>query len=250
MQAVYVLLLRDLKRFIRTKSRVFGSLGMPFFFLLFFSMGFRRASIPSLPENISYIEFLTPGIISMVLLFTGTFSGVSIVWDRQFGFLREILVAPISRMSIAVGRTLGGAITALIQGIIMLIASTLIGFRFNLTMLPIAILIMLLIAIAFTATGVAISTFMEDIHGFQIVVNFFVFPTFLLSGAIFPINEFPEFVKCLALLNPLTYGVDLLRFVFIGYSEINPLSDLLVLVLYSFIILLLSSILFSRTEVK
>ncbi len=250
MQAVYVLLLRDLKRYVRTKSRILGSLGMPFFFLLFFSMGFRRASIPSLPEDISYIEFLTPGVISMVLLFTGTFSGVSVVWDRQFGFLREILVAPISRMSIAIGRTLGGAVTALMQGTIMLCVSTLIGFKFNFIKFPIAIFVMFLIAMAFTATGVAISTFMEDIHGYQIVVNFFVFPIFLLSGAIFPIKEFPEVVKVIALLNPLTYGVDLLRWAFIDFSEIDPIKDLIVLISYSVTILIMSSLLFSRTEVK
>ena len=112
LQGIYILWLRDLKRYIRARSRIIGSLGIPIFFLAFFGMGFRRVEIPSLPQNITYIDFLAPGIVSMVVLFTSIFSGISIVWDRQFGFLREIMVAPISRTTIALGRNLGGATTA------------------------------------------------------------------------------------------------------------------------------------------
>jgi ABC-2 type transport system permease protein len=247
---IYVLWLRDLKRYFRARSRVIGSLGMPFFFLAFFSMGFRRASIPSLPENLTYIDFLTPGVVSMVLLFSGTFSGVSIVWDRQFGFLREIMVSPISRTTIALGRTLGGATTALLQGLLMLAVSTLIGFKFDPTRLPLTLFSMFLIAIAFTGTGIAISTFMEDIHGFQLVINFFVFPLFFLSGALFPIDELPELVKLLALMNPLTYGVDALRWTLTGFSEMDVVGDVVILSVYCFAIVMLASLFFSRTEVK
>jgi ABC-2 type transport system permease protein len=245
---VYILWLRDLKRYVRARSRVLGSLGMPIFFLAFLGMGFRRASLPSL-SGISYIDFLAPGVVSMVVLFTGTFSGVSIVWDRQFGFLREIMVSPISRTTIALGRTLGGATTAILQGLLMLIVSLAIGFRPE----PIGILyslaFMVLMAISFTGMGIAISTLMEDIHGFQLVVNFFVFPIFFLSGALFPIKEFPEHVRFLTYFNPLTYGVDGMRWSLIHFSEFNPLVDFLVLGAFSVAVMVVSTVLFNRTEV-
>ena len=250
LQGIYILWLRDLKRYARAKSRIIGSLGMPIFFLAFFGMGFRRVEIPSLPSNLTYIDFLAPGIISMVVLFTSTFSGISIVWDRQFGFLREIMVAPISRTTIALGRALGGATTALIQGLIMIALSFLIGFKPSINGLLLAFVFMFFIAIVFTGIGIAISTFMHDIHGFQIVINFFVFPIFLLSGALFPISELPEFVAMLALLDPLTYGVDGMRWAMIGYSEFNPLFDFIVLISFCVVIIVVSAYLFNKTEVE
>lgn len=250
LQGIYILWLRDLKRYIRARSRIIGSLGMPIFFLAFFGMGFRRVEIPSLPQNIMYIDFLAPGIVSMVVLFTSTFSGISIVWDRQFGFLREIMVAPISRTTISLGRNLGGATTALIQGLIMIALSFLIGFKSSINGLLFAFVFMFLIAVAFTGIGIAISTFMHDIHGFQIVINFFVFPIFLLSGALFPISEFPKFVATLALFDPLTYGVDGMRWAMIGYSEFNPLYDLAALLIFCVTIVFVSAALFSKMEVE
>ena len=250
LQGIYVLWLRDLKRYVRVKSRILGSLGMPIFFLTFFSLGFRRVEIPSLPSDLTYTEFLVPGIISMVILFTSTFSGISIVWDRQFGFLREIMVSPVSRTTIALGRTLGGATTALIQGLIMALLSFLVGFKPSPRGFVLSVIFMFLIAVAFTGVGVLISTFMRDIHGFQIVINFFVFPIFLLSGALFPISEFPEVVINLAKFNPLTYGVDGIRWATTGYSEFNPFYDFLILVSFCAVIIFVSAFLFSRTEVE
>ncbi|MDK2795896.1 MAG: type transport system permease protein [Archaeoglobaceae archaeon] len=249
-QGIYVLWLRDVKKFFRIKSRVIGSLGMPVFFLIFLSIGFRRASIPSLPEGISYGDFIVPGIVAMILLFSGTFSGVSVVWDRQFGFLREIMVSPVSRTAIALGRTLGGATTALLQGLMLLILSTFIGFSLPLTTMPLAIFSMFLIAMAFTGLGILFSVFMRDVHGFQIIMNFFVFPIFLISGTLFPISEFPEPVAMISKLNPLTYGVDAMRYATLGFSEIDPVTDFAVLLLSTFCILLTASFLFSRTEVE
>ena len=245
---VYILWLRDLKRYVRARSRILGSLGMPIFFLAFLGMGFRRAQIPSL-SGISYIDFLAPGVVSMVVLFTGTFSGVSIVWDRQFGFLREIMVSPMSRTTIALGRTLGGATTAIIQGFIMLGVSSLIGFRPEILGIIYSLIFMILIAISFTGMGIAISTLMEDIHGFQLVINFFVFPIFFLSGALFPVGEFPQYIRFLAYVNPLTYGVDGMRWSLIHFSEINPFIDFVVIGGFSILVIIISTILFNRTEV-
>ncbi len=246
---VYVLWLRDMKRYVRARSRILGSLGMPLFFLAFLGMGFRRAQIPSLPESISYINYLAPGVVAMVVLFTGTFSGVSIVWDRQFGFLREIMVSPISRTTIALGRTFGGSTTAILQGFLMLIVSFVIGFRPDLLGMLYSLIFMVLIAISFTGLGVAISTMMEDIHGFQLIINFFVFPLFFLSGALFPVKEFPGFIRLLTYLNPLTYGVDGMRWSLIHYSEFNPVIDFLAIGAFSVFVIVVSTILFNRTEV-
>jgi ABC-2 type transport system permease protein len=246
---IYVLWLRDIKRYVRARSRIIGSLGMPIFFLAFLGMGFRRAQIPSLPAEISYIDFLAPGVVSMVVLFTGTFSGISIVWDRQFGFLREIMVSPVSRTTIALGRTLGGATTAIFQGMLMLIVSLIVGFRPDPVGTLSSLVFMTLIAISFTGLGIAISTLMEDIHGFQLVVNFFVFPIFFLSGALFPITEFPTWLKVVSYLNPLSYGVDGMRWSLIGFSEFNPILDFAILTAFSIGIIFLSTFIFERTEV-
>jgi ABC-2 type transport system permease protein len=245
LNAVYVLWLRDVKRFVRTKSRFLGSLGMPFFFLIFFSLGFRRATIPTL--KIPYVDFVTPGIVTMILLFSGTFSGVSVVWDRQFGFLREILVSPASRISIAFGRILGGTTVAMIQAVMMIFVSLFVGFNPNLLGIPMALIFMFLTGITFTGIGVVFSTQMRDMHGFQLVVNFFVFPLFLLSGALFPIDELGR-LKWLALLNPMSYGVDGVRWCLTGYTEINPTIDFAVLLLVGAVSTILAGFLFSRME--
>ncbi|MCS7121074.1 MAG: ABC transporter permease [Archaeoglobaceae archaeon] len=249
MRGLYVIWLRDVKRFVRARSRLIGSLGMPIFFMIFFSLGFRRANIPSL-ESLNYIDFLIPGIVSMVVLFTGTFSGVSVVWDRQFGFLREIMVSPVSRTTIALGRIFSGATTAIFQATVMFLLGIALGFNFRIQMLPFFFLSLFLTALVFTGIGIAISTKMKDIHGFQIVVNFFVFPVFLLSGALFPISELPEILRSISKLNPLTYGVDAARWASIGFCEIDPLVDFSVLILCSVLTTFLASYLFNKTEVE
>lgn len=248
MNSVYVLWLRDLKRYTRARSRFFGSIAMPFFFLAFFSLGFRRASFPSL--EIDYLDFLTPGIVSMVLIFSGTLSGVSIVWDRQFGFLREIMVAPVSREAIVLGRTLGGATIATLQSLILLLLSHLLGFRLILESFCLAIPIIFLLSLICTVTGIAISSVIGDVHGFQLVINFFVFPIFFLSGAIFPLSELPEPVAAISKLSPFTYGVDAVRWAMTGFAAFDPLLDFAIVSCYFFAMLFLSAFLFSRTEVR
>lgn len=248
MNSVYVLWLRDLKRYTRARSRFFGSVAMPFFFLTFFSLGFRRASFPSL--EMDYIDFLTPGIVSMVLIFSGTLSGVSIVWDRQFGFLREIMVAPVSRTAIVLGRTLGGATVATIQSFILLLSSYFFGFRMGLDLLFTAVLAIFLLSLICTVTGIAISSVIGDIHGFQLVINFFVFPIFFLSGAIFPISELPEIVVMISKLSPFTYGVDAVRWAMTGFAIFNPILDFAIVLSYFIAMLFLSAFLFSRAEVR
>src|SRR5512137_2146625 len=183
MDIVYTIWLRNMKRYIRSKSRIIGSISMPLFFLLFLGFGLNSVvQLPGLGGN--YIVFLIPGMVAMSVLFTSVFSGIEIIWDRQFGFLKETLVAPVSRLEIMLGRTLGGATVAVVQGLIVFLLSVIVGFRpTSMAMLPLALLYMVLIAVTFTALGTAIASFIEDMQGFQIIINFLIMPLFFLSGA-------------------------------------------------------------------
>jgi ABC-2 type transport system permease protein len=210
MKTIYILWLRQLKRYLRSKSRIIGSLGQPILFLV--ALGFGFGPIYAKAGGGNYIQFLTPGIIAMSTLFTATFMGIELIWDKEFGFLKETLVAPVSRFKIMLGRTLGGATVAVLQGLIVFLLSLIIGFRpVNWLMLPAAIVFLVLIAIIFTALGTAIAAKMEDMHGFQLIINFLIMPLFFLSGAIFPINGMAKGIKIVMMINPLTHGVNGLR---------------------------------------
>ncbi|MBN2121784.1 ABC transporter permease [Candidatus Micrarchaeota archaeon] len=228
MDIVYTIWLRSIKRYLRSKSRIIGSLGMPLFFLVI--MGFGLNSVVEVPEGGDYVGFIMPGIIAMSILFTSIFSGIQIIWDKQFGFLKETLVAPVSRVEIMLGQTVGGATTSLIQGGLMLLLAFVLGLNLiGLTGLGIAITFMVLIGLAFTAFGVAIASKMEDMHGFQLIMNFVIFPIFGLSGALFPLSGLPEWARPITYLDPLTYGVEGIRYGLSGASHIDPLLCFLAL---------------------
>jgi len=249
MDIVYTIWLRNIKRYLRSKSRIIGSLGMPLFFLLV--LGFGLNSVVNLPGmGQGYMEFIIPGIVSMSVLFTSVFSGIQIIWDKQFGFLKETLVAPVSRLEIMFGQTLGGATTAFIQGFIILVLSLFIGL--NITSVYgflIASVFMVLIGLSFTAFGIAIASKMEDMHGFQLIMNFVIFPIFGLSGALFPIDSLPSWLKSLTLIDPLTYGVEGIRYGLSGTSQIDPLFSFVVLVGFTVFMVVLGAYLFRKTNI-
>jgi ABC-2 type transport system permease protein len=247
MNAIYILWLRQLKRYFRSKSRIVGSLGQPLLFLLALSFGFGPIFQKAGGGN--YLEFLAPGVIAMGILFTALFSGIEIIWDKQFGFLKETLVAPVTRLRIMIGRTLGGATIALIQGIIVLIIAYFIGFRFSSINLFLAFIFMFLVAIIFTALGTAIASLLEDMQGFQLIMNFLVMPIFFFSGALFPLNDLPRSISLVSGANPLTYGVDGLRGALTGVSQFGLGTDLSVLILTSAVLLVLGGYLFSKIEI-
>jgi len=185
----------------------------------------------------------------MSILFTAIFSGIQVIWDRQFGFLKETLVAPVPRFSIMLGKTLGGATVATIQGIIVFIIATIAGFRpTSLATIPVAFVCMFLIALLFTALGTAIASLFEDMQGFQIVMNFVVQPLFFLSGALFPLNGLPKVLQVITAIDPLTYGVDSLRSTLVSLSHFGLATDLGVLVLLSLLVLSIGSYLFSKIQ--
>ncbi|MDO8840772.1 ABC transporter permease [Methanocalculus sp.] len=249
MDIIYTLWLRSMKRYLRSKSRIVGSLGMPVFFLL--ALGFGLNSVVQIPGSTgeNYIQFLVPGIIAMSVLFTSVFSGIMIIWDKQFGFLKETLVAPVSRLEIMLGQTVGGATTAVIQGAFILVLSLLIGISIpSLYGFLIAFLFMVLIGICFSAFGIAIASKMEDMHGFQLIMNFVVFPIFGLSGALFPIESLPEWVIPLTLLNPLTYGVEGIRYGLLGTSAIHPFVCLAALGASTVVMIVIGAFLFRKAS--
>src|SRR5271163_2498581 len=187
-----------------------GSLGQPLLFLL--ALGFGFGPTFQKAGNGNYLDFIGPGIVTMGILFTAIFSGIELIWDRQFGFLKETLVAPVPRILIMAGRTLGGATVALFQGLVVVVICLLAGFRItSIASLPVALLFMVLVAVMFTALGTAIASVLSDFQGFQLVMNFLVMPIFFLSGALFPLTNLPKALEIIASLDPLTYGVDGLR---------------------------------------
>ena len=247
LNAVYVMWLRQIKRYVRSKSRIIGSLGMPILFLV--ALGFGFGPIFAKAGGGDYIQFLAPGIMGMSILFMSVFNGLELIWDRQFGFLKETLVAPVSRNAIVLGRTLGGATVSTLQGIIVLIISMFIGFQVhNLFFIPLAIVFMFLISFLFNALGTIIAARLEDSQAFQLIVNFVIMPIFFLSGALFPIRELPSGLGFVTKLNPLSYGVDSLRYSLTGFSELGIILDFIVLIGGIVILSLIGGYLFSTIE--
>jgi len=247
MNVIYILWLRQLKRYIRSKPRIIGALGQPLLFLLAFGFGF--GSIFQRAGQGNYIQFLAPGVIAMTVLFTSIFSGIELIWDRQFGFLKETLVAPVPRILIMVGRTLGGATVGLIQGLIVVVICLATGFRVqSFSALPMAFVYMALTALMFTALGTAIASLLSDFQGFQLIMNFLVMPIFFLSGALFPLSNVPRPLALIASLDPLSYGVDGLRQALTGAIHFGAATDLAVLSALTLAMLLLGGRLFSKIQ--
>jgi ABC-2 type transport system permease protein len=247
--AIYVLWRREMIRFFRAKSRIVGSLAMPIFFLGFLGLGFRRMPVPGMGEGTGYIGFLVPGIIGMTMLFSSSMQGMSLLWDKEFGFLKEIMVAPVGRVSLVLGRVAGGATTSMIQGLLILAASLLMGFRLpGPGAVAFGLVFMLLIAFTFIGLGLVFASRMKDMQGFGIVMNFVIFPFFFLSGALTPLENFPWFVRALSYADPLTYGVDGLRAVLIGRSSLPVAVDLAVMVGFSLVMLFLGTWFFEKSE--
>lgn len=247
--AVYVLWLREMKRFMRAKSRIAGALAMPLFFLAFLGLGFNRMMVPGMKGGVEYMQFLVPGIIGMSMLFSSTFAGLSVLWDREFGFLKEIMVAPVDRISIVMGRIAGGMTTALIQGILLLGISIILGFKVpSVPAFLMAVVFMVFIAVTFIGLGLIFASNMKDMQGFGIIMNFVIFPLFFLSGALYPLENFPVWLRVLSYIDPLSYGVDGLRRALIGVSSFSMLFNLAVLLGFTVVMIVLGAYFFEKSE--
>jgi len=246
--AIYVMWLREMKRFFRAKSRIAGSLIIPILFLVFLGMGLNNL-ITGLGQDVEYINFLVPGIIGMSMIFTSMFAGMSVLWDRQFGFLKEIMVAPVSRVSIVLGRILGSSTTSIIQGILVLLLAIVMGFvSINIFSFMLSIVFMLFIAVTFIGLGLIFASKMRDMQGFGLIMNFIMFPLLFLSGALFPLENLPGWIKIITYIDPLTYGVDGLRGAMIGVSSMPIVINLIVLIGFSVFMVVVGSYLFDKSD--
>lgn len=247
MNAIYILWLRELKRYLRSRSQIIASLGQPLLYLLV--LGFGLGPIFQKAGNGSYIQFVAPGVIGMSVLFTSIFSGIGLLWDRQFGFLKETLVAPVPRLTVMIGKTFGGATIATVQGLLVMIICLIAGFRpVSWAMLPLALVFMILTAIVFAGLGVAIGSMLQDIQGMQLIMNFLVLPIFFLSGALFPLKDLPSVLSFVTRIDPLSYGIDGLRAALIGTSQFEIAVSLSVLSGVAILFLALGSYAFSKIQ--
>jgi len=246
--AIYIMWRRQMTRFVRSKARIVASLAQPLLFLVTFGYGFSAIFRQAGAGN--YIDFLAPGIVLMGIVFSSVFSGVEVMWDRQFGFLKETLVAPVSRLSLMIGRTLGGATVALIQGCLVLIVTLIVGFRpTSWWLMPAALLVMALVAIIFTAFGTAVGAKLRDMQGFQLIMNFIIMPIFFLSGALFPLTGLPPIMAAIVRIDPLSYGVDALRALLINAGHFSLALDLGVLVAVAAAVVSIGAYFFVTIEV-
>lgn len=247
MGAIYILWLRELKRYVRSRVQLVVSLGQPCLYLL--ALGFGLGPVFKLAGKGSYLDFIAPGVIGMTVLFSAVFSGIAMLWDRQFGFLKETLVAPVSRLQVMAGRTLGGATVAALQGLLVLIVCLAVGFRpAAWTALPLVLVFVALIAIVFAALGTWIGSLLQDMQGFQLVMNFLVLPIFFLSGALFPLSGLPRAMAVITRIDPLTYGIDGLRGAFSHTWQFLPVLDLALLTGVGTVFIVAGAYCFARIE--
>lgn len=243
---IYALWLRDMKWFVRSRMRVISMLAVPFFWLVIVGMGLT-AIVPGIPGAGSYLDFMAPGIVGMAVLFSAVYSGVSVIWDKRFGFMKEVLVAPASRAHVMLGRVLGGVTISTLEGLALLLVSGLVGAK-----LPAGagflhmVIFMVLISLGFVSMGIAMASRIVDPHAFSALWSFIVMPLFFLSGTIYPIGVVPEWLRALAYASPLTYGVDGLRASILGFAYFSVGVDLAILTAFSLGMLAIGAHLFRR----
>lgn len=248
MKTIYILWLRELKKYTRSRAQIIASLGQPLLYLL--ALGFGLGPVFQKAGQGSYLQFVAPGVIGMTVLFTSIFSGIALLWDRQFGFLKETLVAPVPRMHVMIGRTCGGATVAIMQGVLIVVICLLAGFRpASLLTIPLGFVFMALIAMVFAALGTSIGSSLQDMQGMQLIMNFVVLPIFFLSGALFPLDQLPKALGIITSLDPLSYGVDGLRGALIGRSHFGMAIDLIVLAAVGVAFLCFGAWRFSKIEI-
>jgi len=215
--AIYVIVSREFKKFIREKSRLISAIARPVVWLFLVGAGMSRLVSPI--GGVSYMQFIFPGILGMTILFSAMFSSISIIWDKEFGFMKEILVAPVSRLSIVIGKALSGTIVSTIQAVIVLALFPFLGLKLGISNIIEAVVICTLVSFSISAFGIVLATFYESYESFSVIMNFIIMPMFFLSGAMYPVKLLPDILKLVAKINPLTYGVDALK------HSISPLTQ-------------------------
>ena len=247
LEGIYTIWLREAKRYIRARSRIFTSVVTPLLWLIIFGYGLGSA-LKFVTITGGYKAFIFPGIIGQTILFTAIFTGVSVIVDRQYGFLKEIMVAPISRPSIVFGKALGISTAALIQGVILLFLSFVVGVTMTPVIFVLSFLLMIPISVGLAGVGLLIASVTDSLEGFNLIMSFVVLPMFLLSGALFPVTGLPGLLQGAVYLDPLTYGVDVLRHIILGYGAIPIYIDVIVIIVFAMVMILAAAFMFSWRE--
>ncbi len=256
-RGAWVVTYRELLRFVNERSRIVSSLAFPLLFLVIFGAGFGKV-IGSLSPGVNFMQFMYPGIVAMSVLTSSLFAGVSVVWDREFGFLREILVAPIGRTGIVIGKAMGAGVTALLQVVIMLVLAPVLGVDLDVRIVLELIPIVILLSLGLAGLGILFASFMTSQQGFQLVIQLLIFPLIFLAGVFFPVNQVPQWLEVISKVNPLTYGVDAIRQVFLGSAPglgvtvlghtMSLLDDVIVVTALGIILLGAAVLAFNRQE--
>ncbi len=248
-KAIYVIVLREFKRFFRQRGRLLVTIARPLLWLFIVGAGFGSLIDADEPGN--YLRFILPGIVGMTILFSSVFSTISVVWDREFGFLREMLVAPVSRVTIVMGKLFAGSALSLFQGTMLLIVAPFLGIEMTVAKFISMVLLMGLVSIAITAFGLVIASFLTSLEGFNVIMNFIVLPMFFLSGALYPINTLPAFLVKLSYINPLCYGVDSFKHILLAEgatlnAEFPLYVDIIFVAVFAVAMIIIASLAFNR----
>ena len=250
--AIYVIVAREFKKFIREKSRLISTLARPLLWLFLIGGGMSRL-VPG-GQNVTYIQFIFPGILGMTILFSSIFSSISIIWDKEFGFMKEILVAPVSRFSVVVGKATSGMVLSTFQVMIVLCLFPFIGLRLDPLQIIGVILVSAILSFALASFGILLASFYDSYESFSVIMNFIVMPMFFLSGAMYPVKLLPEVLKVASKLNPLTYGVDALKNIVFPYetgrmsADFSLFTDLTVILTLSVVFVLIAGKAFERKQ--
>lgn len=241
---IYIVWLRDFKRYFREKTQIMTGIFRPMLWLFVLGIGLRPA-VKSM-EGVDYVQFIFPGMVAMSMLFAAMLSAISIIWDREFGFLKEMLVAPVSRTSIVIGKCLSGATIATLQGCIVLLFSPFLKIPIHPLSLSFTLFWMFVLSFSITSLGILIASRMTSFEGFGAIANFVVMPMFLLSGAMFPVTLLPKWLKLLILINPVTYGVDLIRGILINHHQMGYATNMSIIVGFGVVMVFIATIAFSK----
>jgi len=248
--AVYVIVAREFKKFVRERSRLISTIARPLLWLFIVGAGISRLMRPD--TGVPYIQFIFPGILGMTILFSSMFSSISIIWDKEFGFMKEILVAPVSRLSIVIGKALSGTIVSSIQALIILALFPLVGFKLNMIQILGVLLVCTFLSFSISAFGIVLATFYESYESFSVIMNFIIMPMFFLSGAMYPVKLLPVILQIVSKINPLTYGIDAIKHILFPFEKgrMSPdfpfIIDAAVIIMTSIIFVLIAGKAFER----
>lgn len=247
--AIYVIVAREFKKFVRERSRLVSTLARPLLWLVLVGGGLSRLVSPHM--EVSYMQFIFPGILGMTILFSSIFSSISIIWDKEFGFMKEILVAPVSRFSVVIGKALSGTFISTLQAAVILMLFPFLGLTMDIISIVFTIAVAVLLSFCISSLGIVIATFYESFESFSVIMNFIVMPMFFLSGALYPVNKLPVILKGFSKINPLTYGVDALKHTILPDSRVfdfSILSDIGILLFLSVAFVFVAALLFERKK--